>query len=106
MPTRRRRLFAAIIMAALFLAGCSKGASSSATAPSSGSRTAIPVALIADLTGTQAQNGNPLTAGIKGFFHKLNDSGGIHGAKVNLTIIDGRTTPDGAQAAVRQVYGM
>src|SRR3954463_14652264 len=106
MTRRPRRLYAALLIAALCAAGCSKGGASTASSGSSGNKGPVPVALIVDLSGPNAEHGKPLAAGIKSYFKKLNDSGGIKGAKVDLTTIDARTAPDGAQAAVQQVYAM
>ncbi|WAX58391.1 ABC transporter substrate-binding protein [Jatrophihabitans cynanchi] len=59
--------------------------------------------MIADLSGSQAQNANPLSAGLTAALKSANASGGVKGAQFDITTIDAMTSPQGTQAAVRQV---
>ncbi|MEW6615462.1 MAG: ABC transporter substrate-binding protein [Thermodesulfobacteriota bacterium] len=63
----------------------------------------ISIGLIADQTGPAAQLMMPYTAGARAYFRHINDTGGINGNKIRLTVEDDRYSIPMAVAAFKKL---
>ena len=59
--------------------------------PSGVSAASIVIGQSAPLTGANAELGNDIRNGLLAYFKKTNDAGGVHGRKVELLTLDGRS---------------
>jgi branched-chain amino acid transport system substrate-binding protein len=82
----------------------SAGSAAGATAAASGSP--YTVSFVGDLTGGNAENGQPELAGSEAAVYQINHDGGINGHPLKITSVqDSQSTSTGAETAVRTALG-
>lgn len=62
----------------------------------------LKVSLVADVTGAGATFHIATADGVRAAMRQINESGGVGGRAIKLSVIDGRSTPEGAQSGIRR----
>jgi len=100
METRAARIFCVLIVVlALVLSGCKKAAE----APPEGEAAPIKVGAILAVTGPASFLGAPESKTLEMLVEKINQSGGVNGAKIELTIMDSGANPEKAISMAKQL---
>jgi len=92
-------LAVALIMAALFAAGCGGGQQASKPAESN----EIKIGANLEMTGGQATFGQSVANALKLLFKQVNDAGGINGKKLVLVIADNKSEPSESANAMTKL---
>jgi branched-chain amino acid transport system substrate-binding protein len=104
---------------ALLSSACSSSSHSSTTAPTAGSGSGssgsaagsangapYTLSFVGDLTGGNAENGQPELAGTEAAVYQINHDGGVNGHPLKITTVqDSQSTTTGAETAVRTALG-
>jgi len=100
METRAVRIFCVLIVVlALVLTGCKKAAE----APPDAEAPPIKVGAILAVTGPASFLGAPESKTLEMLLEKINQSGGVDGAKIELTIMDSGASPEKAISMAKQL---
>lgn len=100
METRAARIFCVLIVVlALVLSGCKEAAE----APPEGEAAPIKVGAILAVTGPASFLGAPESKTLEMLVEKINQSGGVNGAKIELTIMDSGASPEKAISMAKQL---
>jgi len=100
METRAARIFCVLIVVlALVLTGCKKAAE----APPDAEAPPIKVGAILAVTGPASFLGAPESKTLEMLLEKINQSGGVDGAKIELTIMDSGASPEKAISMAKQL---
>lgn len=85
--------------------GSSSGGSSGSSGGSSGGSGPIHVAMIAPLTGPYTPIGSGNVAGAKEAVQQINATGGVHGRKIVLSVMNDATNPSTSRTLTKSVVG-
>jgi branched-chain amino acid transport system substrate-binding protein len=95
-----------MLLPALLLAACgsSGGSTTGGTTPSGSQATggSFKVVLLTDISGVGAPNSKPGVSGVQAAIKKINDSGGVGGKKLDLTVYDAQSSADAALTAAQK----
>lgn len=102
-----KRIFGALGALAITLAACSGtstggAASGSPTATTGAPKPDVKVGVVISLTGVGNVYGPTQKNGVELAAQRINDAGGVNGAKIVLVIDDDQSTPDGGVTAFRK----
>jgi ABC-type branched-subunit amino acid transport system substrate-binding protein len=109
--TRPRRLYLTATATALLLAPALAACGGGSGTPAGGSTSttgvtasggAYHITVLADLTGGIAVNAKPGVAGVQSAVAAINTAGGINGKKLDVSVIDTRTSIDTARTGAQQ----
>jgi len=104
--SRRLAVAAGMLLPALLLAACgsSGGSTTGGTTPSGSQATggSFKVVLLTDISGVGAPNSKPGVSGVQAAIKKINDSGGVGGKKLDLTVYDAQSSADAALTAAQK----
>lgn len=99
---RKRSTYAVGVCAlALAVSACGSSSASKTSAPGV-SKTSITLGTTSPLTGAVASLCKPVSDGAKAWFSQVNSQGGVHGRKINDTVLDDGYQAPQAVANVRQ----
>lgn len=98
--TRRLGVVAAIATLMITIAGCAEEDAADTGGKSSGP---IKIGAVLDITGAGASLGVPERKTLEMLTKQVNESGGINGRQVELTVEDNQSTEDGAAKAMNEM---